>query len=302
MKIAIVSKYVYHFECLGFLLESLEGHEITVYAPAEDREFHKGYIAYFTRIFANRFRVIYIRHFLNPNIINEYDQVIKLTSNDSVIHHPRVISILHTVENKDISKKNICLTPAIQNDNCIHFLSAYNPLSPQNLNPKNIITYIGYFEDRFMDADFDSFITSLPHYQFVFIVWGGSYMPFEKYSNVTLRNHITTDELMSLVEETKYILLRKPPFQELEKFSGAIGLALSYCKPLIIHQSLKELYQIPAAISFENGCSETIFKINSITISQYGEMVEYLGRIREMAISENKKKMSNLLLDAILPI
>ena len=47
MKIAIVGSFDYHLECLGFLLEILKEHDVTIFFK-NDRY---GYCRFFTKIF-----------------------------------------------------------------------------------------------------------------------------------------------------------------------------------------------------------------------------------------------------------
>ena len=96
MKIAIVSNFNFHYECIGFLCELLREHSVTIYFNGD----RYGYIDYFKTIFPN----ITSQHAVqvNPTIPSQFDLVIKLSSNDTILTDKRVVSLLHLEDSKEL--------------------------------------------------------------------------------------------------------------------------------------------------------------------------------------------------------
>ena len=95
IKIAIVSTFNYHLECLGFLLEYLKEYKIDIFIVEDNYK----YLDYFQTLFNFNFKHI---HEFNED---RYDKIIKLSSNDPYIIKKRHISILHY---KGFEKFNNC--------------------------------------------------------------------------------------------------------------------------------------------------------------------------------------------------
>ena len=172
MKIAIISTYA-HYECLFFLCEILQEHYITLYIANNT----KGEEVVLCKMYSN-IEVIKITENLTDKIIPMYDEIIKLTSNDNVLHHPKVISLLHISIARCNSNRYISLTPFVEGENVSYMLPVYNPINVNTCYNKSI-TFVGYFMNRWVDEDLQYFIENSQH-TFNFVVWGD-----ENYNNLT---------------------------------------------------------------------------------------------------------------------
>ncbi len=146
MKIAIVSKFG-HYECLFFLCEILQEHNITLYIGNNTR----GEENYLCKMYSN-IEVVKITENLTENMLTSYDEIIKLTSNDGVLYHPRVISLLHLSCLKDTSNRYISLSPFVEGENITYMLPVYNPINVRRCYNKSI-TFVGYFMNMWVDED-----------------------------------------------------------------------------------------------------------------------------------------------------
>ena len=103
MKIAILGSFDCHLECIGFLLEILSNTGFNIYIHVASDSFN--YLKHYNEIYD-----FYISKNLSPEILNKYDKIIKLSSNDPVLDNNDILSILHLFSLKDNSKnrcKNI---------------------------------------------------------------------------------------------------------------------------------------------------------------------------------------------------
>jgi hypothetical protein len=288
MNIAIVSKFNFHYECIGFLCEVLKEHAISVYFHGD----HYGYIEYFRKLFPN---IIHIESSipLNNTIINSFDLVIKLSSNDNVVVDKKVVSILHLPNLKDISEKYISLTNFIKGSDIINVFPTYRV---PNLITKfgNIITFIGFFQDNWCDDDFNRFIRN-SKYQFNFIVWASpSYPSLRSHPNIKVLERVDTNTLTSIISNSTFILSRKPPHINYDRFCGCFTLATAFKKPLIVDKKTMETYGFPGIV-FEKDYSEVIERLNTFTEEEYISLVNQVEEFRDISIKENKEKIDNLL-------
>ena len=117
MKIAIIGKFNYHLECAAFILEMYNNNNIDIYITPGTNKFK--HIEYYTTIF--NFNVIYDK--FKKDILDNYDKIFKLTSNDNCLDDKNIISILHLdgkSQRNCKSEKYISLTPYV-NGNNIHY-------------------------------------------------------------------------------------------------------------------------------------------------------------------------------------
>jgi hypothetical protein len=222
---------------------------------------------------------------------DEYQVVVKLTSNDSVYHDPRVISILHVIENKDCSRRFISLTPMIDDPQITYLLPLYRipnkPIQPT-------ICYIGYFLNSYMDSDLSAFIDSVP-FEFIFVVWGdGNYHTLNQKPNVKVLQSISTNHMMALLGECKFVMARKLPYQKTDRFSGAIALGLSSGKPILLQKTFEDLYRIPA-LTFHNEYMELKDTVSSMSDHDYNEWVKKTLEARDKIIDSNQTKFMDLM-------
>jgi hypothetical protein len=287
MKIAIISMFG-HFECLFFLCEILQEHKVTLYIANNTR----GEEAFLCKIYSN-IEVIKITETLTEDIITMYDVVIKLSSNDGVLHHPKVISLLHLSTLRDNSNRYISLTPFVEGDNVSYMLPVYNPINVRRHYSKSI-TLVGYYLNQWVDADLQYFIEN-SHHTFNFVVWGdGNYDNLTRFSNVSVYYNASTDHLNEIINNTSYILLRNASYINYDRFTGMISLALSFKKPMIVDKKTKEAYNIPGIV-YEKRYSELIDTLNNeISPVVYEKLVDSICEFNNDVIDKNKRIIHEL--------
>ena len=289
MKIAIVSLFG-HCECLFFLCELLQEHNITLYISNNTR----GEEQYVCKLYSNIDNVIFITDKLNEDVISLYDVIFKLSSNDDVIYHPSVISLLHLSILQNVSNRYISLTPYITGNNISYMLPVFNPIDTR-ISYNKLITMVGYFLNSWVDEDLRYFIENSKH-NFNFIVWGdGNYDNLRKFSNVKLYHNISNEHLIELINDSSYILLRNTSYINYDRFTGMISLALSFKKPLIVDKRTKEAYNIPGIV-YEKQYSELVDTLqNDMTISIYESLVNAIDEFNKNIINTNKILMNKIL-------
>lgn len=309
LNIAIISIFG-HMECLGFILESFRNESITIYVTPKT-DIHD-WISYYQSIYSN-ITVIVKNELvsLSTSICSQYDKVFCLTYNE--IKHDKIIHIVHLLPTSVTTNKLLSLTPYIKGPNIIHTFPIFNPFieyvsisptlqphprciwdeasSTSTPHPENIITLIGYFQNNHCDADTDAFIKRNLNYTFYFIVWGDhSYSNLQKHSNVILLNNIPTVEMIDIIKKSKFILSKK--FINYDRFSGQLGLAMSFEKPMIIDKQTADNYEIPGII-YQKELSE-VELLSEISIETYADIVKKNRVFKQKHINYNSHILYNL--------
>ena len=238
-------------------------------------------------------KVIKITENLSEDILSIYDETIKLSSNDSVLHHSRVISLLHLSSLKDNSNRYISLSPFVEGENVSYMLPVYNPLEVRICYNKSI-TYVGYFLNSWVDEDLQYFIEN-SHHNFNFVVWGdGNYDNLTRFPNVRLYCNVQYEHLSEIINDSSYILLRNASYINYDRFTGMISLALSFKKPMIVDKRTKEDYNIPGIV-YKKRYSELIDTLNDeITPIIYEKLVDSIGELNKAIINKNKRIICEL--------
>ena len=287
MKIAIISMFG-HYECLFFLCEILQEHKITLYIADPT----KGEEHVLCRMYSN-IEVIKITENLTEQIIPMYDEIIKLSSNDALLHHPSIISLLHVSNLKDSSNRYISLSPFVEGENVSYMLPVYNPINVRTCYNKSI-TFVGYFLNTWVDEDLQYFIEN-SHHTFNFVVWGdGNYDNLTRFSNVVVYYNVQHDQLTEIINNSSYMLLRNASYINYDRFTGMISLALSFKKPMIADKRTKEAYNMPAIV-YKKRFSEVIDTLNNdVSQNIYEKLVDSIGEFDKDVINKNKRIMCEL--------
>ena len=294
MNIAIVSKFDYHFECLGFLLELLSAdNNITICYEKELFD----YISYFKSLYV--FNSDCLKNYkTNPH---NYDLTILLTSHDSCMipeKRDKTIGILH-LGGKNLEKDLkyfLTLYPNIKpktNLEYIYTLPVYRGYKNyEDEKNENMITYVGFFGKDYFDLDLQNFIRSA-NYTFKFIIYGYNAKVLEEMKTfpniIQINQGINATELIKIVRKSKFLLCRKWPFQKDNIFSGMISLGLSQNVPLIMHNHINKA-NIPC-LSFNKTYSSISEDINNISDEEYNDLKKEMYIFCETIIEENKIKM-----------
>ena len=215
-----------------------------------------------------------------------------MTSSDSIISCDGIISIAHLKQHSDNYNKYITMCPWNKNDNNIfYFFPLYRGI--KNISYNNIITYLGYFSNTFLDEDTRNFIKNNNNFLFYFI--GGDIIhEFKNYSNVINYEKINTLDMVDIIKQSKFILTRKEPFQLVDRYAGSLGHAVAHCKPMIIQKYTADSYNLPGIIFNTNYCEVTDI-INNMTEEEYNKHIKDLEQFSENT-SINNNTLKKLLI------
>lgn len=282
MKIAILGSFDFHLECIGFLLEMSNSNNIDVYLGKKSDKYN--WIEHYLTIY--NFNVIYDN--FHNDIINNYDKIFKLSSNDKCLDDKKIISIFH-LDNKGTrnckSEKLISLTPFIEGDNIHYIFPIYSPILIDNSKINKFVTMVGYYKNENIDNNTINFINTNNNYTFIFIVWGdSSYSNLHNLKNVKLLSNVKTNVMNNIINDSKFILSKK--VINYDRFSGQLSLAMSYEKPLIIDKKTKEAYNLPG-ITFDNNYSE-VDCLDDITDEKYKLLKNEIKSLKNKLIDKNK--------------
>uniref|UniRef100_A0A6C0FDI7 Uncharacterized protein n=1 Tax=viral metagenome TaxID=1070528 RepID=A0A6C0FDI7_9ZZZZ len=286
-KIAIFGSYPFHLECVGFLLETFKDSIIDIYLKKTIDKYN--YVDYYSTLY--NFNIIYNN--FSSKLINNYNIVFKLTSNDPCLEDKRVISILHLAEKKTICKsdKYISLTPYISGTKIFYIFPIYEPYKEIKINYANIVTMIGHYLNKYFDIDTINFIKQNSNYKFQFIINGDNdYSRLNGLTNVSLHRNISMTDMAKLISISKYILSKK--YIHRDRFSGQLGLAMSFEKPLIVDLKTRIDYNL-TGITFENQYTD-IGKLDDISNETYNNLKKELSVKKHIIINNNALLLKKL--------
>ena len=286
MKVAIVGGFKYHLECTAFICELFPTNVvINLYYHEE----YFGYVSYFQQLYPN----LHVHTTFTTSDIMSNNIVIKLTSNDPILEDERVISILHVLGFQARSSRYITLSPFVLTDTSLKQIKYIFPIyrGVRRNVYRQIITYVGQFQPDYLDDDLHLMITSLPEYEFYFISHGVEQRLFNAHPNVQCFPECGATELVELVSMSKYILHRHISVSNFDRFSGALSIAVSHRKPLILSSYFAEVYGLPA-ITYDYMFCETVGKIREV---DYAAELDKLDVFIENQSVKNKAVFEELI-------
>ena len=310
MNIAIITDDISHFECIGFLAENLKNFKLTVYHTDlinNWKYIHRNWINYYKKIF--NFSINNLENF-NEDF---YDIIIKLTYEDNIKNHSeksfdKTIFIFHSDNNDFHCKNSIMLSPTLnnisKNNNFKYILPLFLPKNLPNIEPnkklEKIILYIGLFETYYFDDDLLKFINELPDYNFLFIGRRKktdviSHIKKLNLKNVIINLNCDTELLIENILKSKYILIRKYPFQS-RRFTGALSLSLSFRKIPILMESMKNSYNISHCVTYsDNKYSNSINEIKNKSDDEYIEQTKNYGIYCDNLLNKNQIEFNEII-------
>lgn len=281
--VAYVIKSFAHMECI---LNMLQCHnpsdDVTIWYETDKY----GWLTYIsTKIALKRVRY---SHFCKQ-FYGAYDEVILFSSNGmnecedccNLLSKYNCTSLLH-LSNADARRdpqfKDMDMEPS--------FIRRFITLSPY-VKPKNrpyvyklmchdgighgkrdkIMCYSGHIFPNEFDDDFRCFIENLPDWKFFFFTNTSIVNPP---NNVVIIKNCNTFMMTRVLQTAKYYICRKTPYQQEDRFTGGIALALSHgCCP-IIQAGFANDYNIPG-LTFRQYYSELLDnQINAdLDLSEY---------------------------------
>ena len=285
-RIAIVTLSNNHGVCLGFLLEVLKNYDVDVYISPEGDRYK--WIDYYRRLYT--FTPVFDTSNIN---VKNYLKVIKITHADNCLHNEDTLSILHLADNSLInhaSKKFISITPYVKGTSTHYMFPSYSPVL--NSTPvSNIVSFVGYYLNSNIDQDTDRFIQDNLDYMFIFILWGDTnYSNLEKHSNVKVLHSVETNTLLNIVSSSRFVLSKK--YINYDRYSGQLGMAVSFEKPLIIDSKTASAYGLPGFLFYDN--YSEVGKLNLIDDSRYNSIVDATKRFKQQTIQNNHATLGGL--------
>lgn len=282
MRIAILGTY--HFECTGFMLESLKGNRIDIFIN-RNSDNHE-WLKYLKSIY--KF-TIFTRKF-SPSSINVYSKIFKITSNDQCFDHKKAVSILHLDgpdQRKCKSSKFISLTPFINGNNIYYTFPVFKPILNRDNNFKmnNNVIFIGFYKNENFDIDTINFIKKNNNYNFTFVIWGDiNYPNLQNLKNVNIKTNLKTRDMVKLLINSKFVLSKK--VINYDRFSGQLSLAMSFEKPLLIDKKTKDAYNLPG-ITFNNNYTE-LGSLDNVNDEKYILLKNEIKIMKNKIIQNNK--------------
>ncbi len=288
MKVAIIGGFKFHLECAAFICELFPSSvEINLYYHEE----YFGYVPYFQMLYPNlRAHKTFTQSDITSNNI-----IIKLTSNDPILEDERIISILHLHKDQGYESRYIALSPFVLQPTTAakqikYIFPIYRGIKCATYS--KIITYIGYFQPDYLDEDLNQMIRKLPEYEFYFVTHNIDKRVFDAHKNVRCFPECSAIELIDFVSNSQYILNRHIRVSNFDRFSGALSIAVSHRKPLILSSHFAEVYGLPA-ITYDYMFCETIDKIRG---ADYDAELDKLDAFIETQTLKNKEAFSHFLL------
>lgn len=285
MKIGILSK-LGHMECLGFLLEALKQHEISVIVCNNTDTFK--FIDLYKLINKNVNYII--RNNISQKDIQKYDHAFNLTAGDWY-QDTNVISILHILCQNNKHQNMISLTPYVKDTNVTYMFPVFSPIMHTTLD--KTILCIGYCKNESISKNTIRFFHSMSEYQFIYITWGDrSYSNLENIKNVRrIDRGMSAIDMTTLIAKCSFILSKNPI--NYDRFCGQLSMAVSYEKPLIIDKKTADSYGLPGII-FHKDYTEVLssFPMND---NVYKEHVSKIREFKNTHLEQNRQKISYLL-------
>jgi len=270
--LAVIANSKCHMECLSNVLELYRHHKVDVWY----REDWYGWLDY-TKTLRPLQAIRYTN--LCEQFNQPYDEVLLLTSHDfyrdvatqAHLSNYNVTSLLHLSNEAgkhDPWFKHIDLEPK--------FINRFITLSPW-VKPKHrpykyyltghsavrkpkedMITYVGTTMPNEIDDDFRCFCENLELPINLCLSNTVHDVPHDLSDNVRIFQGLHAFQLANILARSKYIMIRKHPYQQCDRFSGAIALALSFnCIP-IMQTSMAKDYKIQQAMKFKHFYSELL--------------------------------------------
>lgn len=276
MKIALLSSFNLHMCCVGFLIHIFKDDEIDVYFP-DDRE---KYLEYYKSLYPDtKISLLNMKDYDK----NNYSQSIKITANDPGVSSEGIISIAHLQDQAKPENKYITLTPRISGENVKYIFPVYKGVF--NLSFNKIIVHIGFFVPRYADEDTVKFIRD-SGYMFVF-AGGDKINGLNHLSNVKIIDRISTFDLVDFINNSMFILLRREPYQLIDRYSGAIGHAVSHRKPIIVQEYTANSYGLKGLVFKKEYC-EVLEELKNMDNEKYELMVKEAEEVYENKLECNK--------------
>ena len=280
-KMAVVTSFPYHFECLGVILDmTKDKYEIDFYGVHDP----EGYIDYFHS------KYDFKSFLLNRSNLDEsrYDHIVKLTSNDpyKVEDLSKLVQIQHAGRYGGYSypASTIRLSPLmLKNSNIRTLLSIFEGDNlPQR---RDQIIMLG----EWVDGPLQRLIQDFKYK--IILVRRNPRKGDERWChsrNIQCIYSPDTEELINLIKVSKFIYVHKA-----NRFSGSIALALSFHVPMIMDVEQASVYDFPC-FTYVDSVTELAPRLNKISIQEYTESLQELSKYTKEKRSFNRQNVDNI--------
>ena len=297
MKICIIIGTIVHWECMAYLFEIYKNEEIDLYTgyPHGGRADVFKHLHYYKTLY--KYNLMPIPFNLPIEKLDTYDFCFKVNAPDMCIQHKKIISIIHIINGKEQrsgklkSKHFLALCPyaPFQKKNIHYTFPVFRPHLKETFS--KMITMVGYYLQDSFDENTLKFIQDNSDYTFNFVIWGSkNYNKLKKIKNIKLYHKINNIDLAEIITNSKYMLSKK--VIKRDRFSGQLGLAISFEKPMIIDKKTKDAYNLPG-LEFTKDYTE-IGKLANITDDKYNALVEEIRKFKDETIEKNRATINAL--------
>lgn len=320
MKIAIVGSFPFHFECVGFIIQSLPfAAQCTVYTSHPNTD-SLGYVEYFQSLRSDvtvtaayqhqhqarpRQRAAPFSHSFKELICSSNDVAIKLTSHDPCMDSSNMVSILHLnrpPQRACQSSLLVSLTPYITGSNihfCLPIFDPYRDSSPFKMTriekafAQKQVIMVGYYGKNNFDDDLLCFITQNPDYHFHFVMRQKVQLS-KVCKNMTLHSCMPTSQLMQMLgSQCTFVLSKKSILRD--RLSGQLALAVSFELPLIIDTATHVAYRFPSGLEFTSKYTEIGTLSSRVpSIVEYRKLVLLLRQYKAEVLRTNRETMTQI--------
>jgi hypothetical protein len=334
MKVALVQVSDRHTEIIGGIIEAFpKDTQFDVFH--EHVESPYSYIAYFTTLF-DEIKEISKNPIPNPD---EYNAIVMLTSYEHKhfgdeswknAAKGKTFGIAH--HGKDVMKAShggatiLALSPLLTGETVIKspdygktwevkkspgginwMLPIYDKQVPDS-SKKNYLTVVGLSSYTRKGRDTDDFfrmvewfekhkpdwkirVISRPHPSFL--------NKLEKYPFIEVVQKAETEELIEMVQESKFLLTLciKDGWYHKDRMSGVLPLAYNNDVPLITDSKIIELYGMEGCVVYDDSIVEVLDKIVSMTDTEYTDIRTDLAKYKAGRIKLNKEVVNDILIE-----
>lgn len=302
-RVAIVTSFPYHFECLGFLLDMLvDEYEVDFYHVPDPHN----YVQYFKTKYS------FSSFLLSEKKLNSstYKFVIKLSNDDPYVVDPtKLIVIQHSrhMKSPQTPVNVISLSPLVFGPNSNKadvIIPFWNGEDSSNQPIRSSFPKMGVFwmkkrTKQIVIIGIGSFpledLAKYMNYEIVVLCRSpqmGDKKLSETFSNLKFMYNVGAKDLMDIVSKSSFVFIGK----KTRVFSGAIALALSANVPMLMDSSQAKAYasHFPT-LTYEKSPKELTDRLNRMSSEEYTSHVEKLKYCRKTLRKLNIEKMATIL-------
>jgi hypothetical protein len=170
----------------------------------------------------------------------------------------------------------------------IKLFPIYNGLCSKDEYEKKYIIFVGYFVAEYVDADFVEFIKKIKN-KYKLIIFSYTDCNFlNNYDNIEHHRNAKIKTILHYMNQSKFMLCRKMPYMNTDRFSGALSLGLSHNIPLILNDFVAKDNEIEyGCMTFKNNYNEITQQIINMTDDQYDAIIENIKINKQLTIQKN---------------